>query len=101
MTTYDPGSFFTLHDFDSSGEWTADEIARTYGLDDEGTRAAIEGGDAGVETKRREVVAGVLATFDEDGDGRVSRSEWLRGVGKGQGLRDFGVSLEIFLVNGG
>ena len=35
VSNFDAPSFFTLHDFNSDGIWTGDEIRRTYGLDDE------------------------------------------------------------------
>ena len=84
LSTYDPGSFFTLHDYDSSGKWTADDIRRTYGLKDESAKGISE-------EKKVEVVRRVLELFDEDGDGRVARVEWLKGVGRGVRLPDFGV----------
>jgi hypothetical protein len=35
ISNFDAPSFFTLHDFNGDGIWTADEVRRTYGLDDE------------------------------------------------------------------
>ena len=35
LNGFDAPSFFTLHDFNSDGSWTADEVRRMYGLDDE------------------------------------------------------------------
>jgi hypothetical protein len=35
LTGFDAPSFFTLHDFNSDGSWTAGEVRRMYGLDDE------------------------------------------------------------------
>ena len=35
LTGFDAPSFFTLHDFNSDGSWTPDEVRRMYGLDDE------------------------------------------------------------------
>ncbi len=31
ITAFDAGSFFTLHDYDSSNEWTPEDILKTYG----------------------------------------------------------------------
>lgn len=101
IANMDPPSFFTLHDFDSNGLWTPDEIRRTYGLDstdDGGRRTDLS------EEKKREVVAGVLGVFDADGDGAVSRAEFVEGWygiarggqqgggggGQGKRLPDFG-----------
>ena len=41
--------------------------------------------------KRREVVDDVMRRFDKDGDGVVSRGEWLGGWRGGERLQDFGV----------
>lgn len=91
LQTYDAGSFFALHDFDNSGTLTADEIRRTYGLDDESLR------EVGEERKAR-VVREVLDLFDENGDGVVSRGEWLSAWGRGKRLPDSGV--RMFLLVG-
>ncbi|KAK0994697.1 hypothetical protein LTR54_010796 [Friedmanniomyces endolithicus] len=32
ITSFDAGSFFNLHDYDGSNEWTLDDILKTYGL---------------------------------------------------------------------
>lgn len=84
ISNFDAGAFFSLHDYDSSGGWTADEVARTYGLDDESMK------DVSAE-KRREVVEDVMRRFDADGDGVVSRGEWMEGWRAGERLSDFGV----------
>lgn len=44
------------------------------------------------EQKRQEVVKDVLGKFDFDGDGVVTREEWLEGWHRGTRLQDFGVS---------
>ena len=85
IANLDPSAFFTLHDYDSSGQWTPDEIRRTYGLDDESAK------DVPQETKTSGVQQ-VLDLFDKDGDGAISREEWLNGwVKKGKRLPDLGV----------
>jgi len=84
ISNFDAGAFFSLHDYDSSGGWTADDVSRTYGLDDESMK------DVSAE-KRREVVDDVMRRFDKDGDGVVSRGEWLEGWRGGERLQDFGV----------
>jgi hypothetical protein len=84
ISNFDAGAFFSLHDYDSSGGWTADEVSRTYGLDDESMK------DVGAE-KRREVVEDVMRRFDRDGDGVVGRGEWMEGWRGGERLQDFGV----------
>ena len=90
ISNFDPGAFFLLHDFDSSGSWTADEIRRTYGLDDEESMKGVG------EEKKIEVVRTTMERFDEDGDGVVSRGEWMDGWRAGKRLEDFGVSVVFF-----
>lgn len=86
ISNLDPGAFFSLHDYDSSAAWTPGEILRTYGLDDASSRDVPE-------SKRLEVVSWVLDLFDQNGDGIVSRDEWVVGWGRGVRLPDFGVCL--------
>lgn len=83
ISNLDPGAFFSLHDYDSSTAWTPGEILRTYGLDDASSRDVPE-------SKRQEVVRGVLDLFDQNGDGIVSRDEWVVGWGRGEGYRILG-----------
>ena len=85
ISNFDPQSFFLLHDYDGSHTWTATEISRTYGLDDESAKEVPE-------QKRQEVVKGVLEKFDLDRDGVISREEWYEGWQRGMRLPDFGVS---------
>jgi hypothetical protein len=42
LNGFDATSFFTLHDFNSDGSWTADEVRRMYGLDDESLKDTAE-----------------------------------------------------------
>ncbi|CAF9910651.1 MAG: hypothetical protein ALECFALPRED_006784 [Alectoria fallacina] len=84
IANLDPSAFFTLHDYDSSGHWSADEIRRTYGLDDESAK------DVPME-KKSNAVQEVIGMFDRDGDGGISREEWMDGwVKDGKRLPDFG-----------
>ena len=85
IANLDPSAFFTLHDYDSSGHWTPDEIRRTYGLDDESAKD--------VPQERKTVaVQQVVDLFDKDGDGAISREEWMDGwVKEGKRLPDLGV----------
>ncbi|MCJ1451597.1 hypothetical protein MMC28_001937 [Mycoblastus sanguinarius] len=87
IANLDPSAFFTLHDYDSSGTWTAEEIRRTYGLDDESTREIDQG-------KKEDVTKVVVELFDKDGDGTISRDEWMNGwMKEGKRLPDFGVGI--------
>lgn len=53
------------------------------------------------EGKKLEVVRGVLELFDHDGDGFISREEWMAGWGRGVRLPDYGVSSPRALVPNG
>ncbi|MCJ1472461.1 hypothetical protein MMC13_001109 [Lambiella insularis] len=85
IANFEPGAFFTLHDYDSSGGWTPDEVRRTYGLDDEGAKDVSR-------DKREEVTREVYRLFDVDKNGVVERAEWMDAVAKRVRLPDFGVS---------
>ncbi|KAL9610293.1 MAG: hypothetical protein Q9167_004984 [Letrouitia subvulpina] len=84
ISNFDPGAFFQLHDFDYSLTWTPDEIRRTYGLDDESAKGVSD-------EKKAEVVKVTMERFDLDGDGVISRQEWLDGWRSGSRLEDFGL----------
>lgn len=91
IANLDPSAFFTLHDYDSSGQWSPEDIRRTYGLDDESAK------DVPLE-KKANAVNEVVGMFDRDGDGAISREEWMDGwVKDGKRLPDFGVSCHIFV----
>ncbi|KAK3371520.1 putative calcium ion binding protein [Lasiosphaeria ovina] len=83
-TDFDAASFFALHDFDGDGSWEAPEILRTYGLMDES--------NAHITTERRDEIAReVLTLLDANGDGVVSRDEFVEFVdGRGKTLPDMG-----------
>ncbi|KAL6719424.1 hypothetical protein ACLMJK_003664 [Lecanora helva] len=92
IANLDPSAFFTLHDYDNTGAWTAHDIRRTYGLDDE-TAKDIDSG------KKEDITKIVVEIFDRDGDGMVSREEWMEGwVREGKRLPDFGVGSVTFLT---
>lgn len=84
ISNFDAGAFFTLHDFDGSGDWTADEVLRTYGLEDESAN------NISVE-KKKDAVKQILKLIDYDNDGRISRVEWNRFNAENGKLPDFGV----------
>lgn len=84
ISNFDAGSFFVLHDFDSSGDWTANEILRTYGLEDESSKDVPQ-------QKRDEVLKEVLKLVDRNGDGKIDRAEWMQFCAENKKLPDFGV----------
>lgn len=87
IANMDPSAFFTLHDYDNSAAWTAADIRRTYGLDDESAKDMAE-------DKKASVVKGVLDLYDKNGNGVIEKEEWMDGwVKDGKRLPDFGVSV--------
>ena len=87
IANLDPSAFFTLHDYDNTGVWTAQDIRRTYGLDDE-TAKEIDSG------KKDDITKIVVEIFDKNADGMISREEWMDGwMKEGKRLPDFGVGL--------
>ncbi len=84
ISTFDPGAFFTLHDFDNDGTWSGSEILKTYGLEHDSNR------DVSPQQKD-DMLRRILDLIDENADGVVSREEFLRFMGeKGQTLPDLG-----------
>lgn len=84
IDNFDPASFFQMHDFNSDGIWTANEIRRIYGLDDESlkdTSAAL----------KDNAVNEVLGLFDDTGSGQITRESWLKLIKKGVRLPNFGL----------
>ncbi|GLI72664.1 hypothetical protein PoHVEF18_000845 [Penicillium ochrochloron] len=80
---FDALSFFTLHDYDSSGAWTRDEVRKTYGLDDESNRAASE-------SSKESAIRAVFDLFDPTNTGTISRDAWLKAISAGTRLPDLG-----------
>lgn len=83
IENFDAGAFFTLHDFDGNGFWDILEIQKFYGLDDVSNKD-LPG------SKRIEVTSKMTDLMDKDGNGRISRLEWLDFVRNGGVLPDFG-----------
>ncbi|KAK1146057.1 hypothetical protein N8T08_003705 [Aspergillus melleus] len=83
VDNFDASSFFILHDYDSSGVWTAEEVRKTYGLDDES--------NAGVsEERKQQAVREVFGLFDPTNTGVISSDNWMRLIAEGTRLPDFG-----------
>ncbi|EWC47900.1 hypothetical protein DRE_02782 [Drechslerella stenobrocha 248] len=92
--TFDPGSFFIIHDFDHSQTWTHDEILRTYGINPMTGRAYDETGHEASDithAKREEIVNKVLELMDLDHDGAITKEEFQAAWGDGVRLPDFGL----------
>ena len=80
---FDAPSFFSFHDYDGSGAWTADEIRKTYGLDDESNNGASE------ESKQK-AVQDVINLYDTMNSGEITRDDFLNGIAIGVRLPDLG-----------
>ncbi|KAJ5690300.1 hypothetical protein N7462_004692 [Penicillium macrosclerotiorum] len=75
--------FFTLHDYDSSGAWTPDEVRKTYGIDDESNKGVSE-------SRKESAVRAVFDLFDPQNTGFIKRDAWLKAVAAGTRLPDLG-----------
>lgn len=81
---FDPGAFFTFHDFDNNGEWDGGEIQKFYGLDDpSASHVTYE--------KKHEVIDKVMEMIDKNDDGLISHDEWMQFSNGGGQLPDFGL----------
>ncbi|RJE20678.1 Secretory pathway protein Ssp120 [Aspergillus sclerotialis] len=84
IDNFDAASFFTLHDYDSSGAWTPEEIRRTYGLDDVSNSGLPE-------DRKQQVVQQVLSLFDRSNLGVITRDDWMAAIAAGKRLPNFGL----------
>lgn len=83
VQAFDAASFFKLHDLDSSGAWSPEDIRKMLGLYDESTQHVSEADKASAVDK-------VLSLFDADRSGTVSFAEFTVASAKGITLPDFG-----------
>ncbi|KAJ5194761.1 uncharacterized protein N7498_008199 [Penicillium cinerascens] len=83
IESFDAGSFFMLHDYDSSGSWTVDEVRKTYGLDDESNSGVSE-------PSKQAAVRTVFDLFDPGNTGFITREAWLKADADGLRLPDLG-----------
>lgn len=83
IANFDAASFFNLHDYDSSGEWTPEDLLKTYGLKDESNANTAD-------WTKEKAIKGVIALFDKDLSGTVSRQEFVEGDRAGLKLPDLG-----------
>jgi len=84
IANFDPGSFFTLHDFDDNGFWDSAEILKFYGMEDESAKDVTE-------AKKNEVVDKIMELMDRNDNGLVEREEFM-GFSNNKGvLPDFGL----------
>jgi hypothetical protein len=81
---FDPGAFFSLHDFDDSGFWDSDEILKFYGMEDESAKDVSE-------IKKNEIVDKIMTLMDTNDNGLVEREEFMAFSDKKGVLPDFGL----------
>lgn len=68
-------SFFALHDLDSDGTWSAEEIEAIYGVHHPYAQATSPGREAH-EAKAKQIVDAVLKAMDKNGDGVITVAEF-------------------------
>ncbi|KAK3664128.1 hypothetical protein LTR22_005093 [Elasticomyces elasticus] len=83
ITNFDAGSFFNLHDYDGTNEWTLDDILKTYGLRHEST-------DHNPMFEKEKAAKKVIDLYDRDLSGTISFAEYTIGAAQGLTLPDFG-----------
>lgn len=72
-----------MHDYDSSNEWTKDDLLKTYGLKDPSTKHISE-------SEKSAAIDKVIAIFDRDLSGTISFAEFTIGDAQGLKLPDLG-----------
>ncbi|KAJ5713348.1 uncharacterized protein N7483_010529 [Penicillium malachiteum] len=80
---FDAPSFFLLHDYDSSGAWTTDEVRKTYGMDDESNKDMSE-------SQKKDAIRQVFDLFDPENTGFITQESWVKGIAAGTKLPDLG-----------
>lgn len=96
IDTFDPLSFFILHDLENKGFWTPDDILYIYGLNLESVIGDGSGmGEHDHEERispafKKTVVEKVSVLLKADSDGNISKDKWLEFTANGGLLPDFG-----------
>lgn len=96
IDTFDPTSFFMLHDLEQKGYWDAPDILYIYGLSLDNVVGDGSGmGEHDHEEKispelKKEVVEKVSMVLNADSNGYVSKEKWLDFAANGGQLPDFG-----------
>ncbi|KAK9449281.1 uncharacterized protein V1518DRAFT_393129 [Limtongia smithiae] len=90
INSYDPSSFFVLHDADNSHFWTRQDILSMYGVlntvDPTGHRS-----EPITAAEQDKVYTTITGLMDTDQDGMVSQQEWEAFIKAGGQLPDFGL----------
>ncbi|RDW66092.1 hypothetical protein BP6252_09727 [Coleophoma cylindrospora] len=83
IANFDPGAFFTIHDYDGSGDWDMSELLKTYGMEDQTAKDVTQ-------QKKDDMKRVLLDMLDKDHDGRISKDEWMGFCANKGVLPDFG-----------
>lgn len=82
LDSFDLESFFKLHDLDQNGILSRAELEAIYGLHHESSKKK-SGSDEEHRRKTDEILAKVLAVLDQNGDGVVTKTEFVAAGEKG------------------
>ena len=85
--SFDAASFFNLHDYDGSNQWTPEDLLKTYGLRHEST-------DHIREDEKQKAVKQVIELYDRDHSGTITFAEYVTGEAQGIKLPDLGKQRE-------
>jgi len=83
IASFDAGSFFNLHDYDSTNEWTPEDLLKTYGLYHEST-------DHIAKPEKERAIQKIIELYDRDASGTISFAEYTVGEAQGIKLPDLG-----------
>jgi hypothetical protein len=85
ISSFDPASFFTLHDYDDNGFWDRSEILKTYGMDDPSAKDVAQ-------EKKEDLLKEIFKLMDRNENQVIERNEFIVfTVGEGGTLPDFGL----------
>ncbi|RPA71812.1 hypothetical protein BJ508DRAFT_419764 [Ascobolus immersus RN42] len=90
VSNFDPGAFFSLHDFDNSGTWTRGEILRTYGLSQPPDQDPTDPANKVTAEQKDALVKDIMKRMDYDNDNAITMEEFKHYHEEGGQLPDYG-----------